>query len=81
MGWASQAFARGLDRHPCVASEVVERHKRRYPVFWQYRADMVQTAMLSREIRSIDGWPLCITTSPNQRTLYNFPMQSGGAAS
>ena len=79
-GMGVPSLARGLDRHPCVASEVVERHKRRYPVFWQYRADMVQTAMLSREIRSIDGWPLCITTSPNQRTLYNFPMQSGGAA-
>ena len=41
---------------------------------------MVQTAMLEREIRSIDGWPLYITTSPNQRTIYNFPCQSGGAA-
>ena len=36
--------------------------------------------MLNREIRSIDGWPLYITSSPNLRTLYNFPMQSGGAA-
>jgi DNA polymerase I len=28
---------------------------------------------------SVFGWPLHITHSPNQRTLYNFPMQSGGA--
>ena len=40
---------------------------------------MVQTAMLERRIESVGGWPLYITTSPNQRTLYNFPMQSGGA--
>jgi hypothetical protein len=33
----------------------------------------------ARRPRSIFGWPLRITTSPNQRTLYNFPMQSGGA--
>jgi hypothetical protein len=79
-GMGVPSLARGLDRHPLVASEIIERHKRRYPVFWQWRANMVQTAMLSREIRSIDGWPLYITTSPNQRTLYNFPMQSGGAA-
>ena len=26
-----------------------------------------------------DGWPLHLSTSPNKRTLYNFPMQSGGA--
>jgi hypothetical protein len=41
---------------------------------------MAQRAMLEREIRSeYDGWPMHISTSPNQRTLYNFPMQSGGA--
>jgi DNA polymerase I len=36
--------------------------------------------MLERVIVSeFDGWPLRISTSPNKRTLYNFPMQSGGA--
>ena len=35
--------------------------------------------MLERCLESIFGWPLYISTSPNQRTLYNFPMQSGGA--
>jgi DNA polymerase I len=79
-GMGVPSLARGLDRHPLIASEVIERHKRRYPVFWQWRANMVQVAMLEREIRSIDGWPLYITTSPNQRTIYNFPCQSGGAA-
>ena len=35
--------------------------------------------MLERQIESVLGWPLRISTSPNIRTLYNFPMQSGGA--
>jgi hypothetical protein len=35
--------------------------------------------MLNRRIESILGWPLRISSSPNQRTLFNFPMQSGGA--
>ena len=36
--------------------------------------------MLERVIVSeFDGWPLHISHSPNKRTLYNFPMQSGGA--
>jgi hypothetical protein len=78
-GMGVPSLARGLDRHPLIASEVIERHKRRYPRFWQWRADMEQTAMLNREIRSLDGWPLYLTTSPNRRTLFNFPMQSGGA--
>jgi DNA polymerase-1 len=78
-GMGVPSLARGLDRHPLIASEIIERHKRSYPRFWQWRADMVRTAMLERRIESMFGWSLHITTSPNQRTLYNFPMQSGGA--
>jgi hypothetical protein len=78
-GMGVPSLARGLDRHPLIASEIIERHKRRYPRFWQWRADMVQTAMLERRMESVFGWPLYISTSPNQRTLFNFPMQSGGA--
>jgi DNA polymerase I-like protein with 3'-5' exonuclease and polymerase domains len=78
-GMGVPSLARGLDPHPLIASEIIERHKRRYPRFWQWRTDMVQTAMLERKIESVFGWPLYLSTSPNQRTLYNFPMQSGGA--
>jgi hypothetical protein len=78
-GMGVPSLARGLDRHQLIASEIIERHKRRYAPFWQWRAEMVQAAMLDRRIESVFGWPLHITYSPNQRTLYNFPMQSGGA--
>ena len=30
-------------------------------------------------MQSVFGWPLYLSSSPNRRTLYNFPMQSGGA--
>jgi DNA polymerase I len=40
---------------------------------------MVWGAMLDRQLESEFGWPLYLSTSPNQRTLYNFPMQSNGA--
>ena len=78
-GMGVPSLARGLDRHPLIASEVIEQHKRAYPRFWQWRAGAVQAAMLERHIESVFGWPLRLTTSPNQRTLYNFPMQAGGA--
>jgi hypothetical protein len=78
-GMGVPSLARGLDRHPLIASEIIERHKRRYPRFWQWRAGAVQAAMLERRTESVFGWPLYLSTSPNQRTLYNFPMQSGGA--
>ena len=35
--------------------------------------------MLERRIESVFGWPLHLSTSPNKRTLYNFPMQGNGA--
>jgi hypothetical protein len=72
------SLARGLNRHPLIASEIILRHQHTYPRFWEWRAGMVDTAMLARRIESAFGWPLRITTSPNERTLYNFPMQSGG---
>ena len=78
-GMGVPSLARGLNRHPLIASEIIERHKRTYPRFWEWRANMVRTAMLERRIESVLGWPLRISTSPNKRTLFNFPMQSGGA--
>ena len=79
-GMGVRSLAKGLDRHPLIASEVIIRHKQRYPRFWEWRAGMVEQAMLTRKIESeYDGWPLHLSTSPNPRTLFNFPMQSGGA--
>jgi DNA polymerase I len=72
-------LAHGLQRHPVIAGDFIERHKRRYPRFWWWREEQAQVAMLERRTESVFGWPLRISTSPNKRTLYNFPMQSGGA--
>jgi len=73
------SLARGLDRHPIIASNFMERHRRAHPQFWAWRDNVVQKAMLARRIETVFGWPLHLTTSPNQRTLYNFPMQGNGA--
>jgi DNA polymerase I-like protein with 3'-5' exonuclease and polymerase domains len=78
-GMGVPSLARGLNRHPLIASGIIELHRRTYPQFWQWRENIVMMAMLERRIESIFGWPLRITTSPNKRTLYNFPMQADGA--
>jgi DNA polymerase-1 len=78
-GMGVPSLARGLDRHPLIASVIIEKHKRKYPRFWEWRADQVTSAMLERQLDSVFGWPLHLSTSPNERTLYNFPMQSNGA--
>ena len=78
-GMGVPSLAKGLNRHPLIASGVIEKYKRAHPVFWRWRVEVVMAAMLRRRVESISGWPLHITTSPNQRTLYNFYPQSGGA--
>jgi hypothetical protein len=78
-GMGVPSLARGLNRHPLIASAIIERHQQTYPRFWQWRADMVQCAMLDRYVETTFGWPLRISTSPNKRTLYNFSMQGDGA--
>jgi DNA polymerase-1 len=79
-GMGVPSLARGLNRHPLIASHIIETHKRSYPTFWAWRANVAAVAMSNtRCLESVCGWPLRISNSPNERTLYNFPMQSGGA--
>jgi DNA polymerase-1 len=78
-GMAVPSLARGIDRHPLIASGFIERHYRAYPPFWEWRTNQVETAMLTRRIETVFGWPLWISTCPNQRTLSNFPAQGNGA--
>jgi hypothetical protein len=78
-GMGVPSLAKGLNRHPLIASGIIERHRRTYSRFWQWRDEVVHAAMLERRVESVFGWPLRISTSPNQRTLYNFHPQSGGA--
>jgi DNA polymerase I len=78
-GMGVGSLAKGLDRHPLVASAIIEQHKRQYGRFWEWRADQVRSAKLERQMDTVFGWPLYLSTSPNERTLYNFPMQGNGA--
>ena len=78
-GMGVPSLAKGLDRHPLIASEVIERHRRRHSRYWEWREDMVQHAMLSRKIEIGLRLAASYQQSPNKRTLYNFPMQGGGA--
>jgi DNA polymerase I len=77
-GMGVTSLAKGLNRHPLIASGIVEDHKRAYPRFWEWRDGEVLRAMLDRKVETSFGWPLRITTSPNKRSLYNFPMQGDG---
>lgn len=78
-GMGVPSLARGLDRHPVIASTIIELHKRHCPRYWEWKDERYITAMCDRQIELVFGWKLYISNSPNKRALYNFPMQSGGA--
>jgi DNA polymerase I len=78
-GMGVPSLAKGLDRHPLIASHIIDRHQRTHPRFWQWREERVQAAMLDRQMETQFGWPLYLSNSPNKRTLYNFPAQGNGA--
>jgi DNA polymerase I len=78
-GMSVPSVAKRLDRHPLIASAVIEKYWKTYSRFGEWRDDKVQHAMLDRQMTTVFGWPLYLSHSPNQRTLYNFPMQANGA--
>ena len=78
-GMGVPSLARGLDRHPLIASTIIETHKRTYPRYWEWKEERANTAMLERVLETQFGWPLYLSHTPNLRTIYNFPMQGNGA--
>jgi hypothetical protein len=73
------SLAQSLDRHPLIASGLIQRHQQRYPRFWQWREERYQAAMQDRVIETRYRWPLRISSSPNERTLVNFNSQGNGS--
>jgi hypothetical protein len=78
-GMSVPSLARSLGRHPLIASGIIDKYQRAYPVYCEWRERQAFEALLRRHVESVFGWKLRITTSPNLRSLYNFPMQAGGA--
>ena len=78
-GMGVPSLAKGLDQHPLIASAIVEQHRQTYSPFWEWRAEVIETAMLNRRMETVFGWPLYLSSSPNKRTLSNFAAQGNGA--
>jgi DNA polymerase I len=45
-GMGVPSLAKGLNSHPLIASNIIEKHRREYPPFWKWREDMVKGAMM-----------------------------------
>jgi DNA polymerase family A len=61
------------------AREAHASHRLIYPVFHNWRDDMIAQAKFDTVMESLFGWPLAVTSQTSNRTLMNFPAQAGGA--
>ena len=48
-GMGVPSLARGLDRHPVIASTIIELHKRHCPRYWEWKDERYITAMCDRQ--------------------------------
>jgi DNA polymerase I len=78
-GMGADALATRIGQSPAHARELLELHRRTYPVFWRWSQGAVDTAMLTGKITTVFGWPLHIGSDANERSIRNFPCQANAA--
>ncbi|MEO0810584.1 MAG: DNA polymerase [Pseudomonadota bacterium] len=78
-GMGSRTLGRILNIRNDSAKELIERHKRIFPKFWQWSNNIETSAMLRGSLRSVFGWQVAVEADANPRFLRNFPMQANGA--
>jgi hypothetical protein len=61
------------------AQELLDLHRRVFVRYWQWSEWMAQTATFSRQIETVFGWRMQLTSWTKPRTVSNFPMQANGA--
>ena len=78
-GMGLRTLSRSLNQHPLIAADILDQHRRTYRRFHEWRDGVVDSAMVNRFIQTQFGWTLRLSSDPNPRTLFNFPMQGNGA--
>lgn len=79
MGAESIADAAGL--HIEEARELLRRHKETYRRFWEWTLANQNAGLLGEQLQTTFGWTwkAGVATTPNPRSLLNWPMQANGA--
>jgi DNA polymerase I len=78
-GMGPDALASQAGITPAEAKELLRLHRDTYRTFWRWSEDIVSSAMLTGEIKTVFGWRRRVGREPNPRSLMNFPMQANGA--
>jgi hypothetical protein len=78
-GMGHQSLADALGITPAEASELMRLHRDAYPKFWSWSERVVDSAVLTGQMRTVFGWTRRVGAGFNHRALMNFPMQANGA--
>ena len=78
-GMREESLARKIGKQPAHARELLELHRRTYPVYWRWADAAVDHAMLHGSLYTVFGWTVQVGPEVNPRSLRNFPMQANGA--
>lgn len=62
-----------------VGEELLELHRRTYPVFWEWSQAVQDFGVLSGKVQSAFGWQVHVSEGFNPRSVRNFPCQANGA--
>jgi DNA polymerase I len=80
-GLSAPSLAVRLKISEFEAQEMLNQHREQFAQYWQYSDDYIQHAMQTGYVRTAMGWGyhIGIVGIVNERSLRNWPIQSGGA--
>jgi DNA polymerase I len=78
-GMEAQSLAARIGQPPVVARDLLRAHHETYRRFWSWSDAAIDHAVLAGSIHTVFGWWMHVVTTPNARSLRNFPMQANGA--
>jgi DNA polymerase I len=78
-GMQARSLAIRLSVTPQRAQELIDLHKRTYPVYWRWSCEVGKVARKDGRIQAALGWTVHVSNKANHRSLRNFPLQANGA--
>lgn len=78
-GMGAESLAASLNLPTAYGRDLLGQHRRTFPRFWKWVADVAATAAARRRLVAAFGWQLNVTAETRPTTLQNWPCQAAGA--
>lgn len=78
-GMGGKSLAQKLGLPKPYGDQLIELHKKTYPIYWSWLDSVVARARVDRKMKAAFGWSFQINRTTGGRTIANFPMQANGS--